>query len=313
MANRYRSWILFFAMLSVVSFLLFFDFGKIYSRTIIELLNFGHLFLFGSSAIFLLWLMNQEVFPPKELSSYVKAGVIITLLGIITEFIQLLTPDRDFELSDMVADGLGAFTFLTIIYSSRENVSFLKKRFLRAGSLLIMVVMLYPVVTVMLDDLQMKEDFPLLDSFESSLEMSRWNAKGTNKMERVRSYATDGEYAMKAVLSSGKYPGVSMDYFMSDWRGYVSLEFDVFSEEAAPWKIMVRINDRKHNEQHDDRYNGNFLLQKGFNHVSISLDKVESAPKGREMDMSAIDVFCIFSSRLKEPRILYVDNFRLKK
>jgi hypothetical protein len=300
-------------MIPLASFLLFFDFGDISSRTINEILNFGHLPLTGTIAICILWFLNRETQATQEVVLYIKTGTITILLGILSEFIQLFTPYRDFEIKDMLADSLGAIAFLGIAYSLGKDIPVRRKRVIRAVSIVLIVSELCPILPAAIDDWHMHQDFPLLGSFESFLEMSRWTAEGTNKIERVKQYATDGDYALKAMLLTGMYPGVSMEYFIPDWSGYSSLEFDVFYEEIIPLKITVRINDRMHNEQFNDRYNENFLLQKGLNHISIRLDKIKNAPKGRMMDMTAIKGLCIFTYRLKEPKILYLDNIRLKK
>lgn len=306
-----KKWLMFSAWVSVVSFLLFFGFGKIYSRTLNEILNFGHLVLFGCTALLLLRMFRKT---PGEQgpAPYGKAAVTTMLMGILSEFIQLLTPDREFQLRDMFADGVGAVTFLAIAFSLRGDMPGWKKRLIRSASLLLILLMLGPLLYAAIDDRCLLRDFPLLASFESPLEMSRWAVEGGNSIERVKQHASEGVFSMKTVLATGPYPGIALEHFLPDWSGYASLGFDVFSEQAAPLKLTVRINDRMHNEQYNDRYNETFQLHPGINRISISLDKVRNAPKGRKMDMAAIKSLCIFTTGLKDPRIIYLDNVRLK-
>jgi len=47
--------------------------------------------------------------PYASLSLFVKIAVGVTCYGVIMEFVQKLTPDRDFDVWDMVADAFGAF------------------------------------------------------------------------------------------------------------------------------------------------------------------------------------------------------------
>ena len=161
-----------------------------------------------------------------------------------------------------------------------------------------------------LDTLRTERDFPLISSFETRLEMDRW--KSDEMHARVHLHATHGEYSLRADLSPGEYPGVSLSYPPRDWRGYRTLVFDVFLDKAADMPLTVRINDLKHNEQYDDRYNGRFLLHPGENTILVDLGEVEHAPKGRSMDMGNISVLCMFSYNLKSPRTVYFDNFRLQ-
>jgi VanZ family protein len=300
-------------MILVASFLLFFDFGESDSRTIDEIFNFGHLLLFGCIALGILWMLNKEKWPCKESSLFIKAGIITTLIGILTEFIQLFTPSRDFEIGDMFSDGLGAITFLCIAYSYKEGLTKKNKTIIMALSLVVMVLASWRIYPAAIDDWRMKRDFPLLGSFESYLEMSRWEVKDDKQISRVKSHATSGEYSLRVNLEPGMYPGVALVHHISDWTRYNALAYDVFLEGTTPLTITVRINDKQHNEQYLDRYNEEFILNPGSNHINIVLDDVRKAPQGRTMDMADITTFCIFSYKLKEPRTVYFDNFRLNK
>jgi len=298
-------------LITGVSFLLFYDFGKTNSRLIDEILNYGHLPLFGVVALVILWILNKGSWPCTEKKKYITAAFITILLAILTECIQVFTPDRYLELGDILNDTIGAVTFLTFVYSLQSNLSVsLKARYMGA-SVLLMALPTIPIFVAALDTWNIEREFPLISSLETSIEMDRWSSK-ESAMSRTRLYATDGEYSLKVNLYPGIYPGISMDYLHNDWRGYGNLCFDVFLEGSTPLEITVRINDRKHNDEFTDRYNKGFRLHPGDNHISIRLGDVKNAPRGRMMDMGNITNICIFSYNLKEPRSMYFDNFRLK-
>ncbi len=89
------------------------------------ILNFGHLPLFGSIALVLLYTLKRvNRFDPNK--PYIWAGFITIILGAATECIQrALIPGRSFSLSDIYNDSLGAVTFLTFAYpfsASRARV-----------------------------------------------------------------------------------------------------------------------------------------------------------------------------------------------
>jgi hypothetical protein len=63
----------------------------------------------------------------------------------------------------------------------------------------------------------------------------------------------------------------------------------------------------------NDRFNKSFLLKKGWNSVRIDLEKVANAPRTRKMDMNDVCGLGIFSVRLSQPRVIYLDNVRLLK
>ncbi|MCL2340263.1 MAG: succinyl-CoA synthetase subunit beta, partial [Proteobacteria bacterium] len=77
-----------------------------------------------------------------------------------------------------------------------------------------------------------------------------------------------------------------------------------------------RIHDnqhRKHDMEYQDRFNQTFTLAPGWNDLSISLDKVKTAPRGRTMDMEHIEGFGLFVVRLPQPQALYLDHIYLAR
>jgi hypothetical protein len=192
-----------------------------------------------------------------------------------------------------------------------SNKSIRIKIIFRAAALFVIIAGTIPIFFAASDEMTMHNNFPTISSFESRLEMDRWRA-GDSEITRRRSHATHGEYALQANLNPGEYPGISIKYLCGDWRGYDRTSFDVFLQGNMPMSITVRIHDRLHNDEYEDRFNDSFDLHPGNNTIMINLKNVMEAPKGRKMDMADIVNICIFSYNLAEPRTLYFDNFRLE-
>jgi len=294
-----------------VSYLLFYDFGKSNSRIIDEILNYGHVLLFGFVALVMLWVLNRGEWPCTEKRMYLRAGFITVGIAIITECIQAFIPDRYFQLADILNDTVGASVFLAFVSSFHNVLPGRYTALYRKGLIILLTLPSIPIATSAYDTWDMTREFPVLSSFESPLEMSRWTNK-ESKIERTKLNTIDGDYSLKADLLFGNYPGISMDYLTNNWRGYSSMSFEVFLEGTTPLDMTVRINDRTHNDEFNDRFNKRVQLLPGENHICIQLDEVRKAPLGREMDMSAITNICIFACNLKTPRTVYFDNFRLK-
>ena len=295
-------------LISGVSFLLFHDFSKSGSRIIEELTSFGHLPLFGVVALVSFWVLSQagRVYDP-----YFKSWLIACLTGVLTECIQLLIPYRHFRFSDMYTDVLGAAVFLTSLYITRNGFRYRHIVLLLYGLSLLVLMRAYPIFTVTVDEWNMKNSFPILNSFESPFEMSRLSGR-YKAMDRVELHATQGTYSLKVTFNPGEFPGISVDHLQNDWRGYGSLSFDTFVAGYSPLEITVRVNDREHNNEYTDRFNKSFQILPGVNHVTIHLKDIMNAPKGRIMDMADITNIRIFAYRLKETRTVYFDNFRLE-
>jgi hypothetical protein len=296
----------------VVSFLLFNNFGKSQSRLLDEILNYGHLFLFGLISLGILRLIGMRTWPNPDKILYFRSGITTFFLGFLSECIQTQIPNRTFGLNDIFSDTMGAATFLVLAYTFQNGSMRRTRIILRSVALSIMVIMAYPVCITAIDSRNMARDFPILSSFESTLESSRWkNIESSSK--RMKIHATDGIYSYQTRLHPGMFPGISLGYMMSDWRGYQELSFDTFLEGTKPLNIIVRINDKEHNDEYHDRYNKQFTLQPGRNHTSVVLNDVRKAPQGREMDMADLSIICIFAYNLDELRVVYFDNFRLNK
>jgi VanZ family protein len=299
------------ASVCLVSFLLFYDFGKSSSRIIQSLTSYGHVPLFGFIALGILWLLSTGRFRNWERRNYIRAAVLTLLVGIATEIVQTWTPSRNFRLTDILADLVGAVSFLSLLYSFQKGIQRKTAVLLRSLSLLALVVMAHSVITATLDTARMENDAPLLGSFETFLELSRWkNTEST--ITRTNLHATDGERALEVNLNPGVFPGVSLVHMISDWRNYTTLSFDVFLTGSSPLAMTVRINDEKHNEEFDDRFNKSYLLKPGPNHIAIDLKDVAASPQGRRMDMARVRTLCMFSYHLNEPRQIVIDYFRLE-
>src|SRR5690606_18050301 len=62
-------------------------------------------------------------------------------------------------------------------------------------------------------------------------------------VERVEQAATQGNYALQMTFGTQRYSGVSLNWFLGDWRGYKALSFDVFNPHDDNLPLMIRIHD----------------------------------------------------------------------
>lgn len=295
-----------------ICLLLFADFGKPSSLLFDSILDLGHVPLFAVVAGMTLWVLDRRNWLHADKKTYVRAFAISAALALTTEIVQHFTPERSFQARDIVNDLIGAGVFLLLAYQHRRGLPAWKQLAMSSVAVVSLLIASFPVFEAAADELRSRQDFPMLGSFESRGEMERWKPEESS-FNRVRINTTQGEWSLKAVLFTGLYPGITMNYPPRDWQGYYTLVFDAFLEGADPLPLTVRINDLAHNEEYVDRYNRTFTLRPGPNHVAISLSEVEHAPQGRLMDMEHIAILCLFSYKLKEQRTVYFDNVRLEK
>jgi len=279
------------------------------NRLSIALFNFGHLPLFGLLALVILITLNKGSWPVENIRYYYIAGAVSVFIGFLIELIQIHIPGRFFELQDIILNFVGTATFLILSYTPgryRKWTRIIGKSF----SLIAILIAMSPVFIAIADTWQMQKNFPLINSFETSLEISRWEAKCSTITRSIQN-ASDKAHSLKILLDPATYPGASTKYFVCDWRGFTELCFDVFLTGESPIPITVRIDDKDHKQSFDDRYNGKCILNPGMNHIAIDLEDIRTAPTTRTMDMENIVLICLFSYELKEQRTLYIDNMRL--
>lgn len=297
---------------AITSFLLFNNFGDSDSRIIDAILSFGHLLLFGMIALVTFWALNNGKWQIRQKNLYIRVWAITTFIGALTECIQAFIPYRHFRVGDILTDSLGAAVFLTFPHSFQKSASQKNIVLIRIIAFILIIMRAYPIFAATLDTWEMEMNFPLLSSFETYFEMSRWTNSESESV-RTKLHPTDREYSLKVFFHPGEYPGMSMNYLQHDWRGYKRLAFDVFLEGSSPLKITVRVNDKKHNNEYTDRFNKDFQLLPGPNHISTDIMDIMRSPKGRTMDLAETTNICFFAYKLKEPRTAYFDNFRLEK
>lgn len=238
-----------------------------------------------------------------------RAALFITLAvfigGGLIEIIQAHT-GRDGNWGDLLRDLIG--TWLALFWLQPPN------KWVWSGRLIATLLLMPNIIRILLEaDFQWhsEQEFPRLASFESAIEM--FGHKG--QVERTKEFPTHGDYALKIHLTNEKYSGVTFDRLFNDWSGYQKLKFDVYNPQADAFIMSVRINDVEHQIRgwiNTDRFNGQFVVSPGWNHVVFSLAEVEHTPAQRVMDMHHISHLVIYAAQLNAERDIYLDNVHLE-
>jgi hypothetical protein len=154
-------------------------------------------------------------------------------------------------------------------------------------------------------------DAPLVASFERPTELSRWNWQNC-RVEPTPAGATDGHSALRVDLLPGRYPGLRMIHPLPDWSRYQRLLIDVQLVDGPPLNIVVKIEDREHNYETEDRFQQVVQLVPGAQRIDIDLSAVANSPRERRMDMRRISTLSLFTVNLKSARTIYVDRIWLE-
>jgi VanZ family protein len=289
---------------SLIAFVLLFN-PDTDSRTIKELLNYGHVLVFG-----LIALLTYRVIGSFKISlnRRLAAWLITIVLGFMVEMVQLSMKGRYFELGDLLNDGIGALAFL-VFFSEYEKHH--TAWIMRIISVVLVLVAGIPFYVALTNECNYRLHFPVISSFENILESSSWVVDDA-EIKRSKEHAAKGLYSGIVTFLPGKYSTLCNEDLIENWAGYRIVAMDIYFPGEKGLKITVRINDRTHNQNYNDRYNQRVELEPGWNHISIKLKNIEKSPANRLMDMSTITRICIFASGLTEPQVVYLDNLRLE-
>jgi len=270
-----------------------------------EAFNAGHAPLYGLVALAFLALLRRRGSGPGRsgIRPYLQSLALTVAAGILAECIQ----------------ALGATAFLLAASAFDHSVMHGRIRLPRRAALLMAVLLLLPAFIRLAESavamVQRDAAFPRFCDFDNSWERKFVLAQEAD-LERTRPPEGWGRHAGDRVgclvFHEGTYPGLSIQTVHPDWTGYHVLVFDTYSQLPGPTQLVLSIHDIGHNSAYHDRFNRELTIVPGANHISIPLRDMQTAPQGREMDMSRICGLVIFADHPTEAFVLYFDAFHLE-
>ena len=281
-------------------------------RLLKEIWDTGHIVLFAG--LIWLFLLMPLLKNRRWIELFLFTTVFSLLLGFAIEFLQILV-GRDFDVKDVLNDVLGGYLGLLIFTALQSQRHIAISIFMYFSMLSIIVFSLKPLTITMMDEFRMNADFPMLASFEAPYELSRWE-NNLSSAYAVKKHARHESKSMRIDFDAGKYPGVTLKYFPRDWQDFSLITFSVFNSGNENILMELKIHDRQHalkGRKYTDRFNRKFKLKQGWNDLVVLMEEVESAPRGREMNLSEITNFSLFLHDLKKPATLYLDGLRLSR
>ena len=155
--------------------------------------------------------------PGSPLRLGLVAWAMAVALGVAIEILQGLT-GRSASWHDVLADAAGAGAFL--IWESTPRAASRAVRIgLYSAAAILVAVPSAPPLLVLTDVAMQVRDGPRLASFESPLELSRWEFQDS-RPSRSTSHATEGRWSLRVDMGRGDYPGATLEWPVRDWTGY---------------------------------------------------------------------------------------------
>lgn len=286
-----------------------------------EILNAGHVLLFGVLSTFILW-TSSELFSHRikeRHQHYLIALVTTVAIGALTEIMQLWTP-RDANLADFARNIAGAACFLGLysMHDSRLTGSWKTKptrEIVTAASVVTLLAVFVPLLGWTAAYAHRSYTFPKIVSFESywgRMFLDTQDADLIITDPPPRWTAAHSHSIARLTLKPAEYPGLRVMEPYPDWSGYGFLRFDIYSEMRSPIRLALRVHDWWHNNAYADRFNYRLTVLPGPNSFKIPMDTIRKAPVGRELDMRHIAALALFARNPQEPYAIDIDGMWLE-
>jgi hypothetical protein len=235
-------------------------------------------------------------------------------VGILVEVLQGLT-GGDMDAGDVVRDLAGASATMLVVGSWWPDARRWTRWALRSGALVLAIGFTAPTAGALADEARARREFPVLADFSHADELQRfeWSEWTTASLVQADEGDTGRRPALGVSLSPGLFPGFTLKYFPRDWRGYRSFVLSYANPSSTSYEVNVRIDDMRHNNEHTDRFNGTYQIAPGRHEIRIPLADVESAPRGRRLDLANVRTVVVFAYKLDTTREIVVESVRLKR
>lgn len=284
-------------------------------RWVTILHDFAHAPIFGCVAVALLLILrtaNGSAHRPA-LQIYLLAFAAAAALGALTEIVQWIA-GRDASWIDLRSDMLGAAAFMGLF--AAFDPAFTRR--VRAVGVMVALALLVwhskPAFEALAAYRHRAALEPTLAQFSGPRDLYFIDAlRSRVRIESLPSqWSTRGETALRVDFANERWPGVDFFEPFPDWSRYGTLELDLVNPGDTALQLTVRIHDAGHNNEYTDRFNREFALApRSRQVVSIALADIESAPRGRSMNMTRIADLHLFRSDGSSGEGMYVARVRL--
>jgi len=164
--------------------------------------------------------------------------------------------------------------------------------------------MVYPV-RLWLDDRRVDKMFPVLSSFDSPLEVTRWNIKGCDVVLKHGWEIT--------VSDEVKYPSMVLRDKMRDWSFATGLGLDIFLHGYAPIAMTIIVDDAPGVQPYENRFQQLVMLKPGTNTVLFDRQLLGFKTDGRPMNLNQISGLGIYFMQSDAGRMLRLNKVFLVK
>jgi hypothetical protein len=276
------------------------------------LLDSAHAPIFAAVAVLLLLMRAPEARTRR--SAYVVAFVAALVLGILIEFVQSLG-GRPGSAFDVMTDAAGAAAGLAIwslfkrergnhpwpaIAIALAGITFVAWPPLQAAHAYAHRAVVFPTIV----DFRSREGLRFVTTESSPAWIAAlpapWAQEADERALLIR-YDDQHVAAMRIVEPQ------------ADWRGYSIVAVDITNPAKRDLELTFRVFDAAHDGNHTDRLNLPLVIPpQTRTTIRVALAAIESAPRGRSMDLARIADVMLFGREGQPPAELYLSRIWLE-
>ncbi|PUA30152.1 MAG: hypothetical protein B0W54_06450 [Cellvibrio sp. 79] len=273
-----------------------------------HLWNLGHIIFFSGVT-----LLALQFFTLMSLRAWLWVSVGVFCIGACIELLQHFV-GRDSSWDDIFHNLCGVW--FALFWGQKLGATRSIVLCLRVLSLLLVMPSFWFTVNAAYSDLQMRNQFPLINSFESDYEVKQvMGFQLHDAKKQVSDHASTGRFSLAVQFGTTKYSVVKWIGPYGDWSPYNYFAIDIYNSESQSFAVTLKIADFQHDlgrNALDDRFNRRITLAPGWNLVRVPMEEIRTAPVSRVMQMNEISCLELISISLDKPKLIYVDNVRLE-
>lgn len=275
----------------------------------------AHAPVFACLTLLLLIALARYRSQPLAIKDYVVAFVVGVTLGFATEVVQKLT-GGDASWLDFRSDTIGALVACGAFAALDRRLASRLRAGLAVAAIALLALHSAQFVRVGIAYANRDSDFPTV--FDASNRRAEIFVVATSAR---LAYATlpealahrPFEPSLQVLMERGNYPGVAFEEPYPDWSRYTQLKLDLANPDAQPLDLNLRVIDRAHTWQTDDRFNRNVRIDANARTVaSIPVADIERAPRNRRLDTRSIADVRLFTDPKNVGRVFYVTRVWLE-
>ncbi|MFP6906154.1 MAG: hypothetical protein VCG02_13125 [Verrucomicrobiota bacterium] len=262
----------------------------------------------ASFALFYICL-NLKWLHGKTWSREVCSAVFVQALHTILELLQPLL-HRSASWSDWFL-GLAGVLAAYLVYKAFRGDAKAKRSWRLLGAFGLLVLAMMPTLAQGFDRVKVRDAFPLMGTFETRMELRRWNLYGF-KGALSHEHASHGRRSARLVETRDfSYSGWFLEEMNADWSPYDTLVCSIFWTGKQLRKGDVRVDDLPEST-YVQQGHFDFVLAPGENRLVVPLDRLFQTDSGRKIDGSKIWKFGISMLEKQDGSVLFVDGIRLE-